>query len=188
MIDHKMKKQLIICFISVSILFLCIISKLTGLTDSDVKCFAVDSNDRIYVGKSEKILVYDNGIAVNCLNPQTSRGYMFTITEDDHILLSTANTVYSMDLEGNILDTWKDSASSVYTEIQFNKNCFESKNSDVYSLKYRLGWTRILKNNCEVVYKITTLSFVVKIILELAVAVFLGSTLSVVRRYNQVSR
>ena len=85
------------------ILFACLMMVITGTATLSISGFAVDSSDRLYVGMQKEICVYENGTIIDRLSPHTSRTYIFTITEDDTILLSTSTTIYVMDLKGNMM-------------------------------------------------------------------------------------
>ena len=54
--------------------------------------FGIDSTGILYVGKNSAIEKIKDGKVIETLSPQTSRGYAFTIKNDDTILLSTAST------------------------------------------------------------------------------------------------
>lgn len=142
---------------------LCFLLIVTGVATPFISGFAVDSNDRIYIGNQNQICVYEGDALIQKISPQTSRSYAFTIV-DDHILLSTSITVYTMDLDGNIIDTQEDPGAHTYNQIQYSKRQFISNNNDTYKLKGQIGWTRIVKNGTETVYQISFLSFLVKIL------------------------
>ena len=62
----------------------------------------------------------------------------------------------------------------MYNKIQYNKRKFYSHNGDEYKLVGELGRTRIVKNGGETVFKISLLSFFVKILIAVcAVALFI---------------
>ena len=98
---------------------------------------------------------------------------MFTINENDEIVLSTASKAYRMDLNGNVLQTWDDPGAHLYNQIQYGKRTFVTAKGDEYRLVSEFGWTRIVKNGSEVVYRISPLSFAVKVFLALAVGVLI---------------
>lgn len=133
-----------------------IILMINGTVVLSICGFAVDSQDRIYIGTANEIRVYEYGEFTNSINPQTSRSYRFTITDDDYILLSTSTKVYRMDLNGQIVDTEDDPGASVYNQISYGRRKFVSKKGDTYRLSSIFGWTEITKNNTETVYHIDT--------------------------------
>ena len=149
-----------------SVLFFCIIVTcltliLSGAVNLSIHSFAVDTNHRLYVGTENKILVYQNGELVNTINPQTSKGYMFTICEDETIMLATTAKVYIMDLKGDIVREYEDSAN-MYNKLKSKRNSFTASNGDEYRKVGVLGRTRIIKNNQNTVYRISLLSVIVK--------------------------
>ena len=144
---------------------------MTGTVSPFIECFAVDDQNRLYVGTISEIQVYDKDKHIKSISPQTSKSYMFTISDDNTILLSTANTVYSMDLDGNILSTSDDNATDIYNQIQYKKYKYTASNGNTYKLVSPFGFSRIVKNGSEVVYHISVFSFVIKILLYLT---FLG--------------
>lgn len=178
----KINKLMIVCPIFGFIMLFCVFSIISGKANLGISSFAVDSLDRVYIGTSQQIEVYEGGILKYTINPQTSKSYVFTILDDDTILLSTATTVYSMDLSGNILDSWEDRATETYHRISKNKNKFMLENGDEYKLKGWAGWTRIVKNGETVVYRITVFSFAVKLILYITVISMGLITISELRR------
>lgn len=160
-------KHLICVYVSVIsvLLLICALLIYSGIASPFISCFAIDSDDRLYVGKHDRIDVFENGVLTNSIFSKTSRGYVFTILEDDTIQLSTSTIVYSMDLNGNIISSYEDNGSHVYNQIQKSKFSFITTKDDAYCLKGILGRTRIIKNNTIVVYQLSPLSFMVKIAL-----------------------
>ena len=141
----------------------CLLLLISGTVTLFLSGFAVDNNDRLYVGTNGAIQVYENGVLVNQLNPHTSRSYYFTINQDGNILLSLPTEVYLMDLSGNVLETWED-GGKVYNQLK-HRNTFTSGRGDVYKMKGVLGRTRIVKNDSQTVYRISVLSLIVKILI-----------------------
>ena len=97
---------------------------ITGTVQLSISSFAVDSKDRLYVGTTKEISIYEHGEMVGSINPKTSRTYRFTITEEDTILLSTSDKIYIMDLEGNVLETKEDLGADVYNQLSYKKKTF----------------------------------------------------------------
>lgn len=148
-----------------SVLFFCIIVTcltliLSGAVNLSIHSFAVDTNHRLYVGTENKILVYQNGELVNTINPHTSKGYMFTICEDETIMLAAPSKVYIMDLKGDIVREYED--FNMYNKLKTKRNSFTASNGDEYRKVGALGRTRIIKNNQDTVYRISLLSVIVK--------------------------
>ena len=161
----KTETLAVFCIVLALIVFPCLAMILTGIATPFIEGFAVDASDRLYVGVQEEIRVYDNGELAYVISPQTSKGYAFTITEDDQILLSTSSITYRMSLSGDILEKNEEDSVSLYNELNWGKKQFVSASGDEYRMKSYLGWTRIIKNGEERVYRISVLSFAVKCLL-----------------------
>lgn len=172
----------IVCTLFGTVVLFIVLMINLGFVTLGVKSFAVDSLGRMYIGKSSKIEVYEKNQLVNSFSAQTSRSFVFTILENDEILLSTGTIAYLMDIDGNVIDSWGDTTAKVYNNIQFKKNEFISSNGDVYRIKSKLGWTKIVKNNGEVVYKITLFSFIVKIVFVITVVMFVWFILFILKQ------
>lgn len=172
------------------VLLTCLILVLTGTATLTVSGFAVDDANRLYVGTTKGICVYEEGKLVDNINPKTSRTYMFTITEDDNILLSTSTKIYIMDLNGNVLETKDDSGADVYNQLSYKKRKFTTDKGDVYKLS-NFGWTKIVKNSTEVVYQIDALSFSVKVAIAvcgIALIAFIVRAFSVQKFHKKQSK
>lgn len=170
-------------------MLICSILIYTGTASPFISCFAVDSDNRVYVGQHNRIDVFDNGVLVNSIFSKTSRGYVFTVIEDDTIQLSTSTTVYTMDLDGNIISSCEDKGSHVYNQIQKIKFSSITTKDGTYCLRGIFGWTRIVKNNAIVVYQLSPLSFAVKITLyTLAFSLVIFTTLVGWYRRKQTGR
>ncbi len=124
--------------------------------------FAVDSADQLYVGTQKNIVVYQNGKMVDTVEIPTSRSYAFTIDGND-ILLATPHSVFRMTLDGVIKEETEDPSANTYSRLQRKREFFSEK-GDVYK-KSGLLQPRIIKNGNEAVYRSSTLSVVVKLLL-----------------------
>lgn len=113
-----------------------------GTTENQIKWyymgFAVDNNQNIYIGRLTRIDVYSNNEFQYSIDAHTSRGYAFTITEDQTILLSTSIFVYEMTLDGEIISKYEDKNTRTINELQKKKNMFISEDGTIY--KYN-NWT-----------------------------------------------
>lgn len=147
------------------VMLTCVLLIVSGIANPFISSFAVDSEERLYIGLQGRIEVYDGNSKISTINPKTSRSYVFTILEDDTILLSTSTTVYSMELNGNILDSWEDHGAQTYNDIQYSNLQYISRTGDRYTLDGILGWSRITKNDTVVMYSISVISFLVKVML-----------------------
>ena len=91
----------------------------------------------------------------------TSRAYAFTI-QNDEILISTAETVYITDLSGNVINSYKDTDTSLFNELKSNKDSF-SLNGSTYKMQKNFGRSRIVKDDGKVIYQMPLLDYIVKI-------------------------
>ena len=164
------KRLAIFSIVNALIVFSCLFLLISGNVNLFVSGFAVDSQDRLYVGKENRIDVYENGNVLYSINPRTSKSYTFTITNDT-IVLSTASTVYHLDLEGQEISSYEDKGADTYNQINYHKRKFTSPKGDEYKLVSFLGRTKIVKNKTSVVYQLSLLSFAVKLSLA---AVFIS--------------
>lgn len=127
--------------------------------------FAMDSTGILYVGKDASIEKIKDGKVIETLSPQTSRGYAFTIKKDDTILLSTASTVYTLDLSGNIISETEDEGTLTFNKLQITKKFFASSDGKIYVVKSPFGRTTVRSSKGETIYQMPILDYIVKLIL-----------------------
>ena len=144
------------------ILMPCFILTLSGTVNLSIESFAVDATDRLYVGTTKEICVYQDDRLINTINPQTSKGYAFTIHENKTIILATPSKNYTMDLEGNIIQSQDDREADMYNQLKAKRRSFTTVDGDIYRLEGTLGRSRIVKNDQDIVYQISLLSVAVK--------------------------
>lgn len=121
-------KQFLSVFIETSRLIfgLCVLLVFFDLVPLTYNGFGIDSLGKLYVGRGHHIEVWENGTQVNSIRKGTSRGYAFTIQENDTILLASGNSVMIMDLEGrSTLKQWEESHKETYNELS-NRRSFTS--------------------------------------------------------------
>ncbi|MBR2414332.1 MAG: hypothetical protein IKB13_07500 [Clostridia bacterium] len=135
----------------------------SGVISTTMYSFAVDKSGLVYVGHETEIAVYDNGVEVHSIAPQTSRGYEFTIDENDNIILAAAGTVYKMDLQGNILVKWTDYGNAMYDEIHTMRNHYTAADGTEYTARYPFGRTQIESEN-GVVWKMKLTDYAVRLL------------------------
>lgn len=109
----------------------------SGTTITSYEGFALDSNENLYLGEYGKINVYKEGSLLYSVDAHTSRAYAFTI-QNDEILISTAETVYITDLSGNVINSYKDTDTSLFNELKSNKDSF-SLNGSTYKMQKTLA-------------------------------------------------
>ena len=146
----------------------------SGAAAPDIVCFSMDSAGRLYVGKNEAIEVYEEGRQIGAISPKTSRAYLFRITEDDKIILSTVTKAYTMELDGTVINTWDEQGSDLYDSLENGRFQHTSLSGDIYQVKELLWWTKIVKNDAEIVYQISALSFATRIMLYVCAVSFVS--------------
>lgn len=152
-----------ICFFIIWFFWaICLILMNVGNVSITYSGFGVDASGVLYVGKEGVIEKYDNGKKIGEISPQTSRGYAFTVKEDDTILLSTADMVYKLDLSGKVLDEWEDEGTSTFNDLQYIRK-FVAKDGRQYAMKLHFGRTVICLGE-DVIYKMPMLDYIVRIL------------------------
>ncbi len=164
----------VFCLCLGCVLFPCLGLIISGTASLSISGFAVDDSDRLYIGASKEIRVYEDGKQIGSISPHTSRAYIFTITDGDTILLSTSTTVYRMDLDGNVLETKDDAGADTYNQLSYRKRRFVSENGDTYEIASKLGRTAIIKNKNTVVYQMDALSYAVKLLVIICFLAMFG--------------
>lgn len=159
-----------LCIVIMALVFILNIGNPAAL---NINSFAVDTSGLVYVGGSDAISVYQDGNMVRTFDPPTSRGYLFTIQEKDTLMLFAGHRMYTMDLQGNILEAI-DYADASVKDIPSSNRTFVSSNGDEYKLKSFIGIPRVIKNGNEVVYQAPTGSVVAALIGGAAALVFVA--------------
>ena len=157
----------IILFLSVAVtvlsIFFCLFSLYWNKVTIQLNGFAVDSKERLYIGKSERIEVYDNGILQYTINPRTGRGYTFTITERDVLIVNTGDYIYEMDLMGEkVYRKYSDRSDNKYDGLGDIIEIF-TENGNTYTLKNKYLRYKFVKNGEQTVYEMPLYDFIVKI-------------------------
>ena len=142
----------------------------SGKVSTSYNNFAIDSYDRIYIGKRNAIEVYEDGELVKTINPFSSRTYAFTIQNNDTLLLSTSTVEYVLDLDGNIISSREDNGTNTYNKIKNNKE-FITENGKSYKLENHLGRYSIICNDI-VVYQMPDFDYAVKMLYNSSYLVF----------------
>lgn len=141
------------------ILMVSLLLNLSGIVSFQCSGLGVDADGRIYVGKSDVICVYENGSLVNELDPQTSRGYAFVVTEENTILLSTSTVVHSMDLDGNVLTSYEDVGAKTIGKLERARGHFEGADGRTYSMSSKLGYYTLVRDDGVTVYRMPALDY-----------------------------
>ena len=169
------EKKMIICFILLPLTMIALICSIFLPKSANrierINSFAVDSFGRLYLQSDENrddIWMYENGKYIgtidlreslkNAPNGFSSRGSCFTIKRDV-LYVATSTYVYQLDLQGNMLDSYKD-RSNLHGRISGKR--YVADNGDCYLKKNVLFRTSIIKDNGEVIYQISVQAAVLK--------------------------
>lgn len=160
-----MKRLSLFSIVSLFIIFFVMLISISligsGTAVTSYEGFALDSNENLYLGEYGKINVYKESYLLYSVDAHTSRAYAFTI-QNDEILISTAETVYITDLSGNVINSYKDTDTSLFNELKRNKDSF-SLNGSTYKMQKNFGRSRIVKDDGKVIYQMPLLDYIVKI-------------------------
>ena len=176
--DIKTSKSLAI-FVGIygPVILTCLFLMITGTVTLSISGFAVDSNNRLYIGKDSGITVYENGVIDHTINPKTSRGYIFTMQPNDTIVVSTGSVVYTMDIDGNLISQEEDFRSRMYHEIRKNGNPFYSTDGTKYTKRSPWGRIEIIQEidgRVSIIYQMTLFDYIIKIVLAITfVSIFI---------------
>ena len=187
--NRMMKLLLIFCIILCSIVFPCLYLIISGSANLFVDSFAVDSYDKLYIGKAGKIDVYDNGSFQYSIDICAAENYAFTITDDNHIILATLHSVYTLTLQGDEIAVSDDPYSDMYDKLKSTNHIFQTQNGNTYKRVCYLGRSKIIKNDHDVVYRIDLMSFVVKMLTAGSViAIFCFTSFMAVRNLIKIQK
>jgi len=164
---------ILICFPNGLIMMFSMFMLISGIAQPFIPRFALDSSERLYIGYNQEIAVFDGNQKIDSISPQTSRGYGFTINPDDTIFICTGDRSYLTDLNGNILEVFDDINLTTNYEILHKGKSFTNIDGDEFKIKSPLGYTRIVKNDSDIIFRISPFSFVVKLLLYVAVLVLI---------------
>ncbi len=154
-------KYFVFIFLLALINMMCFTCIPPGTISLTMQVFAVDSMHRLYLGKETKIEVLEGDVIVKTISPKTSRGYAFTITENDTILLDNGAYIYTLDLDGNELSKKPWNAS-----IDNNTWIFNAKDGTKYKLSspfWRYQINHITEGGVKTVYKMPLFDYVIKL-------------------------
>ncbi len=166
-VEKWMKSTMIFCMITAPIMGAIIMSYASGWVAAKYVGFALDSAERLYVGKNTGIEVYENGNKIRTISPPSSRAYVFTVS-DDKIVSSVGNMIYVMNLEGEIIEKRAESYDT-YREMDRNSKRFVSESGNEYISKSCLGYYRIMRSDGVCVYSMPVLDYIVNVVVSFAV-------------------
>ena len=169
-------------FVLIFIYFFSLFGVLTNKYNISYKGFAVDSTGNIYIGFREgEIKKFKDGKQVSTLFAPTSRGYDFTITENDTLYIDCGDRAYYIDFEGNIIDEIEGVIPS-FSQIRPDRSIFVTNEGVIYEKQFNFGRTKIVKyeEEKETVYEMPLSNYCIKLIVVIGSLVFLISILSVI--------
>ena len=108
--------------------------------------FGADSNGRVYVGRFHTIEIYDNGGKIGEIQSPLNKGWFFTVTRDNHILVTNGYYLYTLDLDGTVVEIGEDHNSNLLNRIRKTKSITDIHGNE-YKLNSVLGFKWIIKNN-----------------------------------------
>lgn len=178
----KSIKLLIIYLLCVFPVFsVCFFMVMFGDVSISYNGFALDSSGVLYIGTDAGIQKYKDEIMIDLIDPKTSRGYIFTITDEDHILLSTASTVYILDLEGNTIDEYDDTGTKAYNYLQSTKRVFATQDGKKYVMNSEFGRINICSDE-EMIYQMPVTDYIVKVISFLSgISIFIFAPIIIIK-------
>lgn len=148
-------------------------------------CFAVDSNDRCYVGRNNSICVFEQNSIVSEINCRFAGrgGYLFTIKDDEILLSSVSKGNYVLDLQGNVLSSG--GAAKTADCPKQNNSSFLTNNTR-YERKTVLGyWTIENTKTGEVVAHLPLIDYVLRIVVIPTVTIIITLVVLVILRYRR---
>lgn len=167
----------------VLVLLFCMASIITGIAMPYLSDgFGIDSSGRIYVGEQSKISVYENGDKINEIPTWLGHHYI-TVDSGDNLRIITSSGIHIWDLSGNEIQYIEDRLTDefYYTNTHWRKQVTPS--GDTYRVVDNIGWSRIVKNETETVYRISVFSLVVKLLLVLTtISMFINGTVFIFRQ------
>lgn len=169
------EKKMIICFILLPLTMIALICSIflpeSANRSERINSFAVDSSGRLYLQCDENrndIRMYEDGEYIgtidlceslkNAPNGFSPRGSCITIKRNV-LYVATSTYVYQLDLQGNMLDSYKD-RSNLYGRISGKR--YVADNGDCYLKKDIQFRTSIIKDNGEIIYQISVRAAVQK--------------------------
>ena len=161
----------------------CLIMVLFGYATPFLDSFAVDSQENLYVGEGKTIGVYQNGIRQRTIQLKSTT-CVFAIDANDELIVASSSVVTRMLTTGEVIDTKEDPQAETYQKIINENRIVRSANGDEYKKVSTLGWTRIIKNGSEEVYRISILSFAVKLLLYIVALSLCCNGIWFIRRFR----
>lgn len=154
-------------FFAFPIVVICLFFIISGNVNIFYNGFALDNGNNIYLGKNSSIYVMNqNGEFKQNISAMTSRGYSFTISNENQILISTGDYLYTISLLGEVIEKKTINNYKEDPLININKSEYIDSNGKKYVMKNELFRTRIYRiedNEKIMVYQMPILDYVIKL-------------------------
>ena len=175
--QFKMSKYRLFFFIIVIIIFWSsIFIEILGITDSSYVGFSVDSRQNLYVGRSRYIEVFDKyGAKIRQFPSMTSQGYAFKVV-DNNLVIATSTFIYTMNLDGEIIDKQEDRSARLINEFKGSAHDFTLDNETSYKSLSFLGYHIIIRyqgQNKDIVYRMPEKDYINQILRLFSVIIFI---------------
>lgn len=170
--------------ISLSVYWIAVMCVVLGKVNISYQGFAIDSKNNIYIGYDSGVIKkYKGKNLIGTISAQTSRGYDFTILENDTIYVDCGDKVHYIDLNGNVLETiTKDFPK--FTDLRPSTKEFISTEGTIYRLENSFGRTKIVEHSNtqkKIVYEMPLFDFLVKILVSYGTLLFMITVIVFVR-------
>ena len=174
----KVPKILIIYLaIFFPIIILVLFTTSTGKACVSFRGFAVDREENLYLGKAAEIDVLNSqGKFIKNIRVPTSRGYEFTITHENEILISTSDYLYYMDLNGNLIEKTRINDCADDPIVNKNRHHFKLDDNTEYIMKNEFLRTKIYRleygteeQNIRLIYQMPMFDYIIRLLLVLFV-------------------
>ena len=175
--------------ILVPLMWLILIAQITGTACLSYQGFALDKSDNIYLGKSGNIEVLDNkGKLIKNISPMTSRGYRFTVNENNEIIISTGYYWYRKDLSDNLLDKGEITAHEDDPLAKLKRYEYISADGSQYVMKmyfFRTNVYKITDENRVSVYQMPLFDYFIRLLSFVVYPGFIFSVLFGIREWRK---
>ncbi len=166
----------------------CMVMRLSGRVIDPQNGFAVDTVGKVYIGDTKKIYVYEQGVCVDTIDPQTNRAYLFTVIDGNKILLSTARYIYTLDLMGEVLSKTPDLGTAMYNQLNAHKGTFVAGDGTVYVAEYPMGRFQITDGSRRI-YQLPVLDYIVEMLYDISfICTMVFALYIAIRRLSHILR
>lgn len=145
--------------------------------------YGVDSNDKLYVGRLNQILVFDGGTLEDTIQLPEFKIWSLGVQEDDTLVVSSGSNIYVMDLNGNVLTKEADQQDR-YSDL-LHQNCVVDSSGAAYTKHAPLGWTQIIDAEDNVCYRVPIVDYLAKIMAFISVGCYLIG-IPIVTKYEKM--